>query len=242
MASAMATVKRTQSLLPSLLVLTVSVSVLTAIAGLSNRSFATLMQRIGNQWERIAGAIIFDRTAAIDGIGPLVGSLDEVRTHPQLNSDMRQWIADTRTALVRLERLLHDQHREEAWSQRATVERLCEQCHQDYRLADIMRRMMDEYNQIADAFARGRYERVVDGMRVLQGQTEWFRRWISPEETTFHQEAQRLLDLANAVVQAASTRDRNRTQHLLQQLIDSCSACHTTYRDTGLWRELAKRY
>jgi cytochrome c556 len=238
----MATVKRAQRLPQCLAVLTVSFSLATSLAGLADRSLAALMQQAGSQWERIAGAIVFDRVAAMDGIGPLVSSLDELRTHPQLNSDMRQWLADTRTALVRLDHLLLEQRREEAWAQRGAIERLCEQCHQDYRLADIMRRMMDEYDQVADAFARGSYERVVEGMRVLQGQTEWFRRWISPEEARFHQESQRLLDLASAVAQAALIHDRNRTQHLLQQLIDSCPACHTTYRDTGRWRELAKRY
>jgi hypothetical protein len=101
---------------------------------------------------------------------------------------------------------------------------------------------MDEYNQVADAFVRGHYERVVDGMHVLRGQTEWFRRWVSPVETTFHQEAQGLLDLAGAVAQAATVRNRTRTQQLLQQFIDSCPACHMAYRDTGRWRELVKRY
>jgi cytochrome c556 len=238
----MATVMRAQCLLPGLAVLTVSFSLATSLAGLPNRSLAALMQQVAGQWERIAGAIIYDRVAAMDSIESLVSSLDELRTHPQLNSDMRQWLADTRAALIRLEHVLREQRREEAWAQRGAIERLCEQCHQDYRLADIMRRMMDEYNQVGDAFARGSYERVVEGMRVLQGQTEWFRRWISPEEVIFHQESQRLLDLASAVAQAALTHDRNRTQHLLQQLIDSCPVCHTTYRDTSRWRELAKRY
>jgi cytochrome c556 len=222
--------------------LIVCVGVVAVFASMGGISLATTMQRIGSQWERVAGAIVYDRTAAIDGIGQLLGSLDELRAHAQLNADMRQGSSDTQVALLTLERYLREQRREEAWRQRAAVERTCEQCHQDYRLADIMRRMMDEYNQIADAFVRGRYERVVDGMRVLQGQTEWFRRWIAAEEATFHQEAQRLLDLAGATVQAASARDRGRTQSLLQQLIDSCPACHTAYRDTGRWRELVKRY
>jgi cytochrome c556 len=226
----------------SLALLLVCCGVGTVFAGVTGATLAALMQQVGNQWERVAGAIVFDRAAAIDGIGQLVGCLDELRTHPQLNSDMRQWVAETRRALVRLERLLQEQHREEAWAQRAVVERWCAQCHQDYRLADIMRRMTEEYHQVADAFVRGRYERVVEGMRVLQGQTEWFRRWVSADEATFHQESERLLDLAGAVVQAASARDRDRTQHLLQQLIDSCPACHVAYRDTGRWRELVKRY
>jgi cytochrome c556 len=237
-----AAVQRNQRMLPSLAVLIVCAGVATALAGLVSSSVAIMMQRVGNQWEHLAGAIVYDRTAAIDGIGQLVASLGELRTYPQFNADMRQWLTDTQAALLTLEQFLRDQRREEAWGQRAAIERLCEQCHQDYRLADIMRRMMDEYNQLADAFVRGRYERVVDGMRVLQGQTEWFRRWISADETAFHQEAQRLLDLASAIVHAAGLRDRSRTQRLLQQLIDSCPACHTAYRDTGRWRELAKRY
>jgi cytochrome c556 len=226
----------------SLAVLIVCVSVATTLAGVAGDSLAPNMQQISSQWERLAGAIVDDRTAAIDDIGQLVGSLGELRTHPQFNAGMRQWLADPQAALLTLDRFLREQRREEAWGQRAAIERLCDQCHQDYRLADIMRRMMDEYNQIADAFVRGCYERVAEGMRVLQGQTEWFRRWISAEEATFHQEAQRLLDLAGAVAQAASVRDRSRLQHLLQQLIDSCLVCHTAYRDTGRWRELAKRY
>jgi cytochrome c556 len=200
------------------------------------------MHRISQQWERVAGAIVYDRVAAIEDIGQMMGGLDELRTHPQLNADMRQWFIETQAALVILAQLLREQRREEAWGQRAAIEPQCEQCHQGYRLADIMRRMMDEYNQVADAFVRGRYERVVDGMRVLQGQTEWFRRWISGEEAPFHQEAQRLLDLSGAVAQAAALHDRSRTQSLLQQLIDGCPACHTAYRDTGRWRELLKRY
>jgi cytochrome c556 len=226
----------------SLAVLIIGVGVSTALAGIAGSSVAVMMQRIGSLWEPLAGAIVYDRGAAIEGIGQLVGSLGELRTHPQFNADMRQWLTDTERALLMLDRFLREDRREEAWSQRATIERLCDQCHQDYRLADIMRRMMDEYNQVADAFARGRYERVVDGMRVLQGQTEWFRRWVSAEEAAFHREAQRLLDLAGGIAQAASVRDRNRTQHLLQQLIDSCPACHTAYHDTGRWRELVKRY
>src|SRR5919108_3883906 len=114
----MATVMRAQCLVQGLAVLTVSFSLAAALARLPDRSLAALMQQVGGQWERIAGAIIFDRVAAIDGIGPLVGSLDELGTHPQLNSDMRQWLADTRAALIRLEHLLREQRREEAWAQR----------------------------------------------------------------------------------------------------------------------------
>jgi cytochrome c556 len=226
----------------SLATLLFCIGVATTMVAVAGNSLAAKMQKIGSQWERVAGAIVYDRTAALDGVGPLVDSLDELRTHPQLNAEMRKWLIETQAALATLARFLREHRREEAWGQRAAIERQCDQCHQDYRLADIMRRMMDEYNQIADAFARGRYERVVDGMRVLQGQTEWFRRWVSVEEATFHQEAQRLLDLSSAVAQAAAVRDRTRTQSLLQQLIDSCPACHTAYRDNGHWRELVKRY
>jgi hypothetical protein len=58
----------------------------------------------------------------------------------------------------------------------------------------------------------------------------------------FHQETQRLLDLAGAVARAASARNRALTQQRLQELIDSCAVCHIAYRDTGHWRELSKRY
>jgi cytochrome c556 len=226
----------------SLATLLVCIGVATTVVAVAGNSLAAKMQKIGSQWERVAGAIVYDRIAALDGVGPLVDSLDELRIHPQLNAEMWKWVIETQAALATLARFLREHRHEEAWEQRAAIERQCEQCHQDYRLADIMRRMTDEYNQTADAFARGRYERVVDGMRVLQGQTEWFRRWVSAEEATFHHEAQRLLDLSNAVAQAAAGRDRAGTQSLLQQLIDSCPACHTAYRDNGHWRELVKRY
>jgi cytochrome c556 len=212
------------------------------LAGDASHNLATIMQRIGSQWERVAGAIVYDHVGAIEGVGQLIANFDELRRHPQLNADMRQWSIDTQRTLLTLERLLREQRRDETWNQRAAIEHKCDQCHQDYRLADIMRRMMDEYNQVADAFVRGRYERVIDGMRVLQGQTEWFRRWISAEEVVFHEEAQRLLDLAGAVAQAAGAHDRGRAQSLLQQLIDSCPVCHTAYRDTARWRGLLKRY
>ena len=221
---------------------TVLISVATLLSGWASGNLAAMMQRIGQQWEQIAGTVLYDSGAAIAGSIQLVRAFDELSTEMRLNSDMRRSLAETRAALVALQRLLHDERREEAWAQRLTVERLCDQCHQEYRLADIMRRMMDEYNQIADAFVRGNYERVVDGLHVLRGQTEWFRRWITPTETTFHQESQRLLDLAGAASRAAAARNRAQTQQLLQELIDSCAVCHTAYRDTAHWRELAKRY
>jgi hypothetical protein len=156
----------------SLLVLIVCVCMADSLAGVGGNDMAAKMQRIGSLWEHLAGAIVYDCTATIDGIGQLVGSLDELHTHPQLNADMRHWSIETRAALLTLERFLREQRPEEAWGQRAAIERKCDQCHQDYPLADIMRRMMDEYNQVADAIVRGRYERVIDGMRVLHGQTD----------------------------------------------------------------------
>jgi len=222
--------------------ITLLISAATLLSGWASGNLAAVMQRIGHQWEQIAGTVVYDSVAAIAGITQLLRTFDELSTDTRLNSDMRRSLAETRAALVALQRLLGDERREEAWAQRLTVERLCDQCHQEYRLADIMRRMMDEYNQIADAFVRGNYERVVDGLHVLRGQTEWFRRWITPTETTFHQESQRLLDLAGAAARAAAARNRAQTQQLLQELIDSCAVCHTAYRDTAHWRELAKRY
>jgi cytochrome c556 len=222
--------------------LIVCVSVGITLTSIASNNVGVMMQRIGGQWERLAGAIIYDRTAAIDGIGQLVGSLGELQMQAQFTSEMRLRLTETQAALLTLERFLREQRREDAWGQRAAVERQCDQCNQDYRLADIMRQMMDEYKQVADAFVLGRYERVVDGMRVLQGQTEWFRRWISAEEATFHQEAQRSLDLSGTVAQAAAVHDRVRTQSLLQQLIESCPTCHAAYRNTGWWRELVRRY
>ena len=205
-------------------------------------SLAEAMRQIGEQWERIAGAVLFDPRGARHAIPRLAELLQELYAERTLSRDMQRSLSETREALFTLERLLHEQRHDDAWAQRQAVERLCEQCHQEYRLASIMRRLMEEYNQVADAFVRGRYERVVDGMHTFQGQTEWFRRWVSPTERFFHEEAQRLIDLARQVAQAAQVRDRLRTQQLLQQLIDSCPACHTAYRDTGRWRELVKRY
>ena len=220
----------------------VLISVATLHSGWVSGNLAAVMQRLGHQWEQVAGTVLYDSVAAIAGITRLLSTFDDISTDMRLNSDMRRSLAETRAALATLGRLLHDERREEAWAQRFSVERLCDQCHQEYRLADIMRRMMEEYNQVADAFVRGNYERVIEGMRVLQGQTEWFRRWIAPTETTFHQESQRLLDLAGAAARAAAARNRAQTQQLLQELIDSCAICHTAYRDTGHWQELAKRY
>jgi hypothetical protein len=215
--------------------------IVAAMAG-TRGSLAEAMRQIGEQWERIAGAVLFDPSGARHGVSGLAEMLQDLHADGALNRDMRHSLLETREALLRLERLLHERRHDEAWAQRLAVERLCEQCHQEYRLATIMRRLTEEYNQVADAFVRGRYDRVVEGMYVFQGQTEWFRRWVSPAEGFFHEEAQRLIDLAHQVAQAAQLRDRSRTQQLLQQLIDSCPACHTIYRDTGRWRELAKRY
>jgi cytochrome c556 len=211
-------------------------------AGAPGVNLTPAMQRIGERWEQLAGAIAYDPAAALRGLPPLLAALDAVPADAALSAEMRRELAATRQALLALEPLLRAQRGEEAWAQRATIEGLCQQCHQGYRLAAIMRRMMEEYTQAADAFTRGDYERVIQAMHALQGQTEWFRRWIAADEVGFHQQAQRLLDLAGQAARAARVRDRPRTQQLLQQLIDSCPACHAAYRDTGRWRQLAKRY
>jgi cytochrome c556 len=214
---------------------------LAASAG-GKRSLADAMRQVGEQWESVAGAVVFDASGARRGIAKLVETLQELGGDEALNREMQRSLTQMREALLTLSALLRAQRPEEAWAQRLAIERLCEQCHQEYRLATVMRRMMEVYNQVADAFVRGRYEQVVEGMHVLQGQTEWFRRWVPATETVFHEEAQRLLDLARQVAQAALVGDRASTQERLQQLIDSCPACHQAYADNARWRALVKRY
>jgi hypothetical protein len=151
----------------SVIVLTVFLNTAAMLAGAASGSVPVMRQRIGTHWKHIAGAIVFARTGALDGIAELLVTLDESGTYRELNTRMRERLAKTRAALLTLDLLLREQRREEAWAQRLTVERLCDQCHQEYQLIDIMRRMMDEYNQIADAFVRRNYERVIEGMHLL---------------------------------------------------------------------------